>query len=211
MICELDCTIGWNTRQVFVLQLFQLCYNLFMPICNSCNEDRDESMFRPGHRICKICKSAQVKAYNAARAEERREQRRRWREANKEHRSRYQAAYREVYNPQHREEIALAKHLACNKRRAQCHLSGSFTVDQWLALVAFYCPDGRCLCCGRNEKLTKDHVIPLCKDGSNTIGNMQPLCNRCNGRKRADAIDYRPDNGAFARSLEENAQYELRR
>lgn len=61
---------------------------------------------------------------------------------------------------------------------------GSFTVEQWLDLKKRfnYC----CASCGTPEtikKLTKDHVIPLTKGGSNFIDNIIPLCQSCNSRK----------------------------
>ena len=70
---------------------------------------------------------------------------------------------------------------------------GTYTTSEWRALKAQY--DHRCLCCGKQEpdiRLTIDHVIPLSKGGSNDIGNIQPLCRKCNQSKSAKAIDYRP-------------------
>lgn len=58
---------------------------------------------------------------------------------------------------------------------------GSHTQAEWLALVGRYL--GRCALCGVGAKMTRDHVIPLSKGGSDYISNIQPLCNRCNARK----------------------------
>lgn len=46
---------------------------------------------------------------------------------------------------------------------------------------------GKCVKCGRNEKLEYDHMIPVSKGGSNTERNIQLLCEKCN-REKADKI-----------------------
>jgi 5-methylcytosine-specific restriction endonuclease McrA len=71
---------------------------------------------------------------------------------------------------------------------------GSHTAIQWMALREFY--GNSCLCCDEAfapDALTRDHVVPLAKGGTNDIGNIQPLCMDCNKRKGARIIDYRPD------------------
>jgi 5-methylcytosine-specific restriction endonuclease McrA len=82
---------------------------------------------------------------------------------------------------------------ANNRRRARKHTSGgSHTEEQWQAMKAFY--DYRCLCCGKREpeiRLTRDHVMPLTKGGTDSIDNIQPLCARCNSKKNFKHIDYR--------------------
>jgi 5-methylcytosine-specific restriction endonuclease McrA len=96
--------------------------------------------------------------------------------------------------------------LATQRRRANSRGNGGeYTAGQWDALIAYYCPDGKCLCCKDNRKLTPDHVIPVSAGGTSWISNIQPLCMPCNGGKHVDTTDYRPDGGEYARSLMQDA------
>jgi hypothetical protein len=47
--------------------------------------------------------------------------------------------------------------------------------------------EGRCVKCGKQERLEFDHIIPVSKGGSSTERNIQLLCESCN-RKKSDAI-----------------------
>jgi hypothetical protein len=44
---------------------------------------------------------------------------------------------------------------------------------------------GKCVRCGKNERLEFDHIIPLAEGGSNTERNLQLLCEVCNRGKGA--------------------------
>lgn len=46
---------------------------------------------------------------------------------------------------------------------------------------------GRCVECGSKERLEYDHIIPFSKGGSNTVRNIQLLCEGCN-RKKSNII-----------------------
>ena len=74
---------------------------------------------------------------------------------------------------------------------------GSFTHQEWIDLKKEF--DFQCLDCGQQEpfldqkrqSLTRDHVIPLVKGGTNFISNIQPLCLKCNDKKHDKTVDFR--------------------
>lgn len=84
------------------------------------------------------------------------------------------------------------RNVFAQRRRARLAAAdGSHTQEEWLALVAQYdrCP--RCLRAwnqiaprtGESSPITKDHIVPIARGGSNNIANLQPLCYSCNSIK----------------------------
>jgi 5-methylcytosine-specific restriction endonuclease McrA len=55
------------------------------------------------------------------------------------------------------------------------------TLQGWLDVLAAH--DGKCAHCGSCEYICIDHIAPLTVGGTNTDGNLQPLCAACNGSK----------------------------
>jgi 5-methylcytosine-specific restriction endonuclease McrA len=91
------------------------------------------------------------------------------------------------------EWYSLRNRVETNRHRAKIlGAPGDFTVIEWVMLVALY--GCRCLCCGKwggANDLQIDHVVPLERGGSNSIENIQPLCEKCNKAKGRKTIDYR--------------------
>ena len=84
-------------------------------------------------------------------------------------------------------------HLWHNKKRRikEMNAKGSHSLEQWQELKKKY--DYMCLCCKEKEPfivLSEDHIIPLSKNGSDNIENIQPLCRSCNSRKYNKIINY---------------------
>lgn len=111
---------------------------------------------------------------------------REWRKANPE-RARENARKWEKNN---REKVNAKKH---RRRTRKTQAGGSYTADEWKSLCKQY--NGRCAACGKDTKLTADHIIPVSKGGSSDISNIQPLCVQCNSSKRDKTIDYRTKPG----------------
>lgn len=93
-------------------------------------------------------------------------------------------------NKEYRKAHTEAANARTHKRRAaKAGNGGSYTSAQWVALCNKY--HNMCLCCGKKNKLTPDHIIPIAKGGSSNISNIQPLCMPCNAHKHTGTTDFR--------------------
>lgn len=123
-----------------------------------------------------------------------------WQEDNKEKRKTYNhkwyiknkslvrnrnRKYRKVFPDRYRTYVE-------NRRALREKAIGNYTEKEWEELKSKY--GNKCLKCGKRETetmLTPDHIVPLDKNGSNYIDNIQPLCRKCNSEKNVDIIDFR--------------------
>lgn len=81
-----------------------------------------------------------------------------------------------------------------SQRLAEARKKGKHTKEEWETMKAV-CGNA-CVKCGSTElDLSKDHIVPICKGGSDGIENIQPMCHRCNaGKGGSDSADLRPEN-----------------
>lgn len=86
--------------------------------------------------------------------------------------------YHRNYCSTHPENIA---HLKSRRYALERNAEGSHSLKQWQELKKSY--KNKCAICGQEKKLTKDHIIPLSKGGTDFIENIQPLCRNCNSKK----------------------------
>jgi hypothetical protein len=67
---------------------------------------------------------------------------------------------------------------------------GRHSEKEWQFLLKL--SGNKCLRCGAGTNLTRDHIVPLTKGGSDDLDNIQPLCLSCNcGKNCHVVVDYR--------------------
>lgn len=90
-----------------------------------------------------------------------------------------------IYRSKNRDKVY---HWAKNRSYKLRGASSSHTLQEWKNLLL--ANGNKCIACGSTEKITKDHIIPISKNGSNNISNIQPLCYICNSRK-SNKLDWK--------------------
>lgn len=75
-------------------------------------------------------------------------------------------------------------------RVRKVNAEGSHTAGEWLDLKRYY--GFKCAYClaaeSDNERLARDHVVPLASGGSDYIENIAPSCKSCNSTKNARSL-----------------------
>ncbi|OGF58754.1 MAG: hypothetical protein A2Y62_09585 [Candidatus Fischerbacteria bacterium RBG_13_37_8] len=71
------------------------------------------------------------------------------------------------------------KHLVATTKRKRRRIPKHVQHEVWQRDQAC------CVECGSKENLEFDHIIPLSKGGSDTVRNLQLLCEKCNRKKHA--------------------------
>jgi hypothetical protein len=159
---------------------------------------------------CKTCKTADNDNWKARNPDKVKEAHKRWAEANpdklQEATTRYRNSHKKQckeatnkwrakskdkikqYEQQYRRDHADQINIKNNNRRARLlGAGGTFTKQEWEQACHEF--DDCCAYCKLPKKLTKHHLIPLIKGGSNWIGNLIPACGSCNS-KIGDSIVY---------------------
>jgi len=86
--------------------------------------------------------------------------------------------------------------LSRSERLKKARQKGTHTEDEWQKLQQIC--NNKCVICGvekgnsHGNALCKDHIIPICLGGSDSIDNIQPICRNCNTGKTNKQIDARP-------------------
>lgn len=70
------------------------------------------------------------------------------------------------------------------------HVTGSHSITDWRIMRDI--SDNKCMACGSSDDLTRDHVFPITRHGTDYISNIQVLCVSCNASKgNKTIIDFR--------------------
>lgn len=169
-----------------------------MKTCSQCGEAKPVELFSRNTRQtdglnhrCKACNRMKhelkekrrlyISSIEDARALEK---------AHRESKKAYRKLTKEVMQRQAEERreakrlFAIGKQSAYQRRRAWIIANGgSHTKAEIKALIE--AQNHQCAYCSRCVKLTKDHIIPVSKGGSDYISNICMACRRCNLQKRA--------------------------
>ncbi len=98
-----------------------------------------------------------------------------------------------IYSSRTTPEMRAARAAKRKARLESARALGTHTLREWFRLVVFC--DCRCVKCGSEDDIHKDHIRPIAHGGSDAIENLQPLCRACNcGKSLGDGfVDYRPE------------------
>lgn len=144
--------------------------------------DREPNLLKNSY--CRACHRTNRQLSYERNIETVKKQVRRWREANPERVRELKRRWKKAHPESSRAYVRRRKALLRGG-------TGGHSEAEWVALCAQY--GGRCLRCSRTDtKLTRDHIVPVSKGGTDNIDNIQPLCAGCNNKKRTRTIDYRP-------------------
>lgn len=150
--------------------------------CKDCGFTGDQSLFRPKTRQCWDCRKKYLREYEEKNRAKRTAQKLAWAAANPE-----KAKIISKQTKHRNRERVCAEN---NRRRIKkAQAKGSHTLQEWIAICIL--ARWRCLCCKEEKPLTRDHIIPISKGGSDYIFNIQPLCRSCNSKKGVKTTDFR--------------------
>lgn len=168
--------------------------------CNECGETKAATteFFAPEKRglhgvraVCRECKKAYFRTYNAAHREERREFNQKW---YADHHEEQIAYHRQWYADNREKSLAasaawrsknpnVARCNTANWRADQYGLDEKITPEDIVAVLD--AQDGLCRWCGAevDAGFHVDHAVPFARGGHNVRGNLAITCPPCNHRK----------------------------
>ena len=179
-----------------------------MKTCTKCGESKPIDHFhrnknkKDGHTYkCKECARSDSRQWNSDNKERKAASGKNWRKANPEAHRRGRGKHASLNpesvkaskkkwleaNPEKRQQ-ARSNYYQKNKkvylnygheRRARMEKGKVYLItDRDLKSLA-----APCFACGSNENVHQDHIIPITRGGTHGIGNLRPMCRKCNDSK----------------------------
>ena len=150
--------------------------------------------------ICKKCFKIHSKKYYIDNTDDINNNAKQYRIKNIEKSKAYSKAFHKIYDKT--EKGRNIKSVAWEKRRAfKLSLDNSLSTRQWEQIIKDF--DYECAYCGKKNKLTIEHFIPISKLGEGTINNIIPSCQSCNSSKgNRDFFIWYPKQKYFSKKRE---------
>ena len=138
-------------------------------------------------RSCVVCVSLQSRSLKS------KERTKRW----KDDHPGYMTQYLRLYQKENKEQITerrkdysktpkgkACKQISRNKRRAKIKNVTRIPYNSASLVSHFEKFGNQCVYCGTTEKIGGDHVIPMSKNGIDSLDNILPCCISCNNSKQ---------------------------
>lgn len=148
-----------------------------MKYCPTCKEDKLESSFSKSATRCKSCDAVARKKYAEKNRAKELARKKKWRDENKDARKEYQRKYQKDNLFRWNQSEA--------KRKATKLNNGIFEISDKEIINLYNTP---CAYCGSTNNISLDHIVPLSRGGSHSIGNLISACMPCNLSKNSKTI-----------------------
>ena len=162
-----------------------------MQTCNTCFIEKPFSEYykfprnKSGYQYqCKLCRKEYCSKLWTENKDVMYARNKKWAQANPQKLYEYQKKKSKKYlNDLHNKWVTKNReHLRdyYHKRRATAKNNGVYKILPKHLKKLYVSP---CLYCGSTDRITADHVIPITKGGTHSIGNLVPACLSCNSSK----------------------------
>ena len=125
---------------------------------------------------CIPCEKQRRREYYIKNAEHIKEKSSKWKKDNPEK----VKEIRKLNRQKNLQKIRLRSKNKEGRRRSRKRNNGEFLILNKELKKIYLSP---CVVCKSTEKIAADHIIPIAKGGRHSIGNLQPLCKKCNSSK----------------------------